>query len=73
MASGSNEVEQCVHTIVSEPRVTLDSRFFGKNVIVLALEVSNNRGETGFIVNLVTKSRGVNNGERDACAFFVEL
>lgn len=33
-------------TIVTEPRVTLDPRFFGKNIIILALEISYNLSKT---------------------------
>lgn len=40
--SGRDEIEECVDSIVTEARVTLNSRFFGKNVIVLSLEISNN-------------------------------
>lgn len=40
MASGGDEVEHGMHTIVPEARVTLDTRFLGQNVIVLPLEVA---------------------------------
>lgn len=36
MTSGSDEVEEGVNTVVSESWVTLDSRLFGENVVVLA-------------------------------------
>lgn len=45
VSSGGNEVQQDVHTVVSEAGVTLNSGFFRKNVIVLALEVTNNLAE----------------------------
>lgn len=41
MASRWDEVQQGVDTVVSEARKTADSRLLGKNVVVLALEVSN--------------------------------
>lgn len=40
-----DKVKENVDAVVAESWVTLDSRFFGKNVIVLSLEVSNNLGE----------------------------
>lgn len=42
MTSGSDEIEKNMNTIVTEARVTLDTRFFGKNVIVLSFEVTDN-------------------------------
>lgn len=46
MAGRGDEVEQGVDSVVSEARVTLDTRLLGKNVVVLSLEVPNNFGET---------------------------
>ena len=40
MSSRGDEVEQSVHTVIAEARVTLDTGFFGKNVVVLAFEVT---------------------------------
>ena len=40
MAGRGDKVEHGVHTIVSEAGVTLDTRFLGKNVIVLPLQVA---------------------------------
>ena len=40
MSSWGDEVEQSVHTVIAEARVTLDTGFFGKNVVVLAFEVT---------------------------------
>lgn len=45
MAGGGDEVEEDVDAVVAEARVTLDARFLGKNVVVLALEVADNLGE----------------------------
>ena len=42
MAGGRDKVEQSVHSVVAEARVTLDTRLLCKNVIVLPLEVTNN-------------------------------
>lgn len=40
MASRRDEVQQYVYTVVTEAWVTLDTRLFGKNAIVLSLKVS---------------------------------
>jgi hypothetical protein len=42
MTGRSNEVQKSVNTIVAEPGVTLDTRLFRKNVIVLTLKIANN-------------------------------
>ena len=42
MASRGDEVEQRVNTVVPEAGVTLDSRLFGKDIIVLAFNVAHN-------------------------------
>jgi hypothetical protein len=47
MASGCDEVQQHVHTIVAETGVTLDAGLLGENVIVLSLEEANDLGEAG--------------------------
>jgi len=36
----SDEVEEGMHTVVAESRVTLNTRLLGKNVVVLALKVA---------------------------------
>ena len=46
VASGCDKIEEGMDTIITEPWVTLDTRLFGEDVIILALEVSNNLGET---------------------------
>jgi hypothetical protein len=45
VSSWRDEVEQNVHTIISEARVTLDTRLLGENVIVLSLQVSDDLRE----------------------------
>ena len=37
-----------MHSVVSEARITLDSRLFSQNVIVLTFEVANNFLEPGY-------------------------
>lgn len=45
VACGGDKVEECMHAIVAESGVTLDTRFFGKDVIVLSLQVTDNLAE----------------------------
>jgi len=42
MTGWCDEVKQNVYTVVTESWVTLDPGLFGKNVIVLAFEISDN-------------------------------
>jgi hypothetical protein len=42
MTCGWDKVEKGVNSIVPETGVTLDTRFFSQNVVVLALEVADN-------------------------------
>lgn len=60
MTGWCNEVEERVYTIVTEPRVTLDTRFLREDIIVLSLEVANNLAEGGLVVDLVTEAGCVN-------------
>jgi len=46
MASWSDEVKQGVNTVVTESRITLDTGFFCKNVVVLPFEVADNLSKT---------------------------
>lgn len=47
VAGGSDKVDQSMNAVVSEAGVSLDARLFGKNVVVLALEVADNVLEAG--------------------------
>jgi hypothetical protein len=47
VACGCDKVEENVDTVVPEAWVTLDSRFFGKNIVILAFEVSDDFTEAG--------------------------
>jgi hypothetical protein len=49
MAGRCDEVEQHVNTVVSEARITLDTRFLSKNVVVLTLEIANNLREAVLV------------------------
>jgi hypothetical protein len=42
VAGRCDEVQQYVYTVVTEPRVTLNTRFLCENAIVLSLEVADN-------------------------------
>lgn len=42
MAGRSDEVEKDMDTVVAEAGVTLDTRLLGKNIVILALEVTDN-------------------------------
>jgi hypothetical protein len=46
MSSGSNKVEESVHTVIAESGVTLDTGLLSENIIVLTLEVSRDLAET---------------------------
>ena len=41
MTSGRDEVEEGMHPVVPETRVTLDTRLFREDVVVLAFKVPN--------------------------------
>ena len=45
MSSWCDEVEQGMHSVISESWVTLDARFFGQDVIILSFKVAYNLGE----------------------------
>jgi hypothetical protein len=42
MAGRWDEVEEHMNAVIPEPGITLDTRLFSENVIVLTLEVSDN-------------------------------
>ena len=46
MAGWGNEIEKRVDTIIPEAGITLNARFFRKNIIILAFQVTNNFLET---------------------------
>lgn len=47
MACRRNEIQQSMHSVVPEPRVSLDTRLLRQNVVVLALQVVDNLLEAG--------------------------
>lgn len=93
MASGCDEVEHGVDTVVPEARVTLDTRLLCENVVILPLEEANNFRETGLynisgatltdsskrgiapglIVDLITKTWSVHDGQRDTGSLLIKL
>lgn len=56
MAGGRNEVKQAVNPVVTEARVTLDTRFLCKNFVVLSLKIATNFGKVRLVVNLFSKA-----------------
>jgi len=62
VTGGCDEVEQRVDSVVSETRITLDSRFFRQDVIVLSLEVADDFAKGCLIVDLIAEARRINYG-----------
>ena len=62
-----------MHTIISEPGVSLDARLLSQNVIVLSLEMSDDLRKARVVVNLVTKARSVHNGQGYACSLLIKF
>ena len=60
-------------SVISETWITLDSRLFSQDVVVLSLEVANNLAKGGLVVNLVAEAGCVNDSQRDSCSLFVQL
>lgn len=93
MASGCDEVEHGVDTVVPEARVTLDTRLLCENVVILPLKEADDLRETGMyrisgatstdsseqgiapglIVDLITKTRSVHDGQRDTSSLLIKL
>lgn len=42
MPSGSDEIEEGVNTIITEPWPTLNSTIYGENIVILSLKVVHN-------------------------------
>lgn len=73
MASRGDEVKKNVDTVVAKSWVTLDAGLLSENVIVLSLKVSLNLGEASLVVDLVSEAWGVDDGQRDARSFLIQL
>lgn len=73
MTGWGDEVEEDMDTIVTESGVSLDAGLGGENVIVLMFKVADNLAEAGFVVNLITEARGVDDGQRDAGSFIIDF
>lgn len=54
MASGRDEVEQGMHSVIPETRVTPDPGLFSEDIVILAFKVSDNLLEAGKRIELVT-------------------
>lgn len=48
MPGRSDEIQENVHTVISEPGVSLDSRLFREDIIILAFEVSDDFGKAAL-------------------------
>ena len=72
MTSRGDKVEQSMNTVVPESWIALDPRFFSEDVIVLALKISDNLGETVHISSLIA-SQYILWGMRDGPCFVVYL
>lgn len=90
MTCRRDEVQERMHTVIPEARVTFNTRLLSQNVIVLTLEVANNFLEAKtkrysvryvrmgiyerkLIVDVVPKTRRVNNGKGNANAILLQL
>ena len=73
LTGGLNEVEQDVDAVVPESRVTLDSALLGQNVVVLSLEVTRDFAKGCLVVNAVTETGSVHDGQRDTSSFLIQL
>jgi hypothetical protein len=73
LTSGLDKVEQDMDAVVPESRVTLDSALLGQNVIVLSLEVARDFTKGRLVVNAVTETRSVHDGQRDTGSFLIQL
>lgn len=73
MTSRGDKVEKGMDPIIPETRVPLDPGLLGKNVVVLSLQVPCNLGKTGLVINLIAKSRSVDDGQSNPCPFLLEL
>jgi hypothetical protein len=57
MACRSNEVEHGMDTIVPETRITLDSRLFGQDIVILSLQISDNLRKAAHGVSATRRHR----------------
>jgi hypothetical protein len=89
VAGGSDEIEQRMNTIVAEAGVTLNTGLLCENVVVLSLEIANNFTEAFLssvtfetiilsvlpclIINLVSETWCIDDGQGDASSFFIQF
>jgi hypothetical protein len=65
MSSGWDEVENDMNSSILELGITLNTRLLGKESLVLVLNVLQDLDESLRVVDIVSKSRGVNHGQDD--------
>lgn len=68
-----HKVQQHVHPVVPEARVSLDPALLGEDVVVLPLQIARNLAKRLLVVHIVAEARRVNDGQADARAFLIEL
>ena len=73
MSGRGDEVEKRMHPVIPEPGVSLDSRLFCEDVIVLTFEISNYLAKGSLVIDLVSKARSVDDSERNSRALFVKF
>lgn len=89
VTSRGDEVQQSVNSVIPETGVTFNTRLLSKDVIVLAFKMTNDfleaasTSEKGtrivskyvrkFIVNIITKTRCINNSQCNSDTIFFEF
>ena len=73
MASGGDKVEKSVNSIIPETWVSLDSGFFGENIIVLSFQVPCDLSKTRLVIDLIAKSWCIHDSQSNSCAFLLEI
>lgn len=68
-----HKVQKHVHSVIPEPWVTLDPALLCQDIIVLTLEIARNLAEGGFVVDAITETWGVDNGQRHPCALLIQF
>jgi hypothetical protein len=73
MAGGGDKVKEGVDSVVPEPGVPFDSGFLGEDIVVLSFQVACYLRETSLIINLISKSRRVDNRQGNASALLFKI
>ena len=73
LTSRLHKVQKHMHTVIPEPRVSLNPRLFRENIIILPLKITADLAETRLIVDAIAKARRVYNSQADSRAFLIKL